>query len=60
MKANLVLVDMLTDGALPIECDMIVNNDDETQKLILKFKSLNMEIWLPLYYITMLFGDEHG
>ncbi len=60
MKVNLALVDTLTDGALPVSCEMSVNNDDENQKLVLKFDSLNMEIWVPLYYIGMLFGDEHG
>ena len=57
MQVKIAITDLRTDGTLPIDCEMSVNND----RLKLKADSLDLEIGIPLYYLGMLLGgEEHG
>lgn len=61
MTAKVIISDLKTDGALPIQCELSLDYKGEDELLKLKFEDIDMEVWIPLHILGMVLGDdEHG
>lgn len=57
MKIDAVIVDTMTDGALPIDCDAILQGEN----IIFNFPALDSEIMIPVDGIALVLADDlHG
>lgn len=61
VKIQVILTDLRSDGAMPIDCELTTDYQEPSELLKLKLEDLDMEIDIPLYYIGMVIGnEEHG
>ena len=59
MKAQVIVEDLRVDGAFPVSSDMYVDIDKDLLKI--KLEPLDMELWIRLYDLGYVLGDElHG
>ena len=58
MTAQVILTDLKTDGAVPVESEITVDYGAESEFLNLKFDALDLEISIAMYYIGMVLGNE--
>ena len=59
MSTQVVVVDLKSDGAIPVSADMFLDMDKDRLKITLD--SIGIELWIRLLDIGNILGDElHG